>query len=579
MGLCRRNLVPLLCATLLGSSSLAGQSAKVAPPGAPVTFSTGTNLVLVTVVARDHKGHSIGSLGRDDFRLFDNGKPQVISKFTVERLTRNSDNPVVPTTVQMNNSPVTGKTPANAAPTGEPDRFLAYLFDDLHMSPAELNYTRDAARRQIDKSQHELDRVAIYTTSGQHMTDFTGDREKLHTALDALSTGQAAATKAMLDRTCPPMTYYTGDLIYNNNNADALAMAVSDAAQCSPGVTGKVLTMMAQNAARDAVFQGDRETLWTLDNLRLVVAKMASMRGQRSIVLISPGFLVLSDRLEEETALIERSIRSNVVIGALDARGLYTMIPGGDASERGNPSPTLITKKAGYKTSETLAVSNVMDELAAGTGGKFYKGTNDMDEGLAVTAAAPEYAYVLGFTPQELKSDGRYHTLKVSLNNVASAKGTDLQVRKGYYAPKSAADPKDQAKQQVEEAFFSRDEIHDLPAALHTRYFKLENGDATLSAITTVDAKKLDSRKEGGRNLDGLTVDTGLFDSDGNFVNGIQKVITLKLLDETLEKRLSSGMGVKSDFTVHPGRYVVRMVVRDTEGQLMAAQSSQVDIP
>jgi len=217
-----------------------------------------------------------------------------------------------------------------------------------------------------------------------------------------------------------------------------------------------------------------------------------------------------------------------------------------------------------------------MDELSSGTGGTFYKGTNDMDEGFARTAAAPDYLYVLGFTPQDLKMDGSYHKLKVVLNRV---KGMNLQVRKGYYAAKYSADPKEQAKQQLEETFFSRDEIHDLPAELQTQYFKLGNGDATLSAVANVDVKKLTFRKEGNRNHNAVTVETGLFDSDGNFVTGLKKVVTLSLLDETLEKRLGAGIGVKSSFTVHPGRYVVRMVVRDTEGQLMTAQSSLVEIP
>jgi hypothetical protein len=72
---------------------------------------------------------------------------------------------------------------------------------------------------------------------------------------------------------------------------------------------------------------------------------------------------------------------------------------------------------------------------------------------------------------------------------------------------------------------------------------------------------------------------TGLFDNDGNFVGGSQKLVEMRLLDETLEKRVGQGIAVKSSFTVHPGRYVVRMVVRDSEGQAMAAQSSLVEIP
>ncbi len=72
---------------------------------------------------------------------------------------------------------------------------------------------------------------------------------------------------------------------------------------------------------------------------------------------------------------------------------------------------------------------------------------------------------------------------------------------------------------------------------------------------------------------------TGLFDNDGNYVSGVQKTVELRLLDATLEKRVGSGIAVKSNFTVHTGRYVVRLVVRDSEGQLMAEQSSLVEIP
>ena len=333
--------------------------------------------------------------------------------------------------------------------------------------------------------------------------------------------------------------------------------------------------MLSQNAARQAVLNGDRDTAASLDTLRNVIGRMAAMPGQRTIVMISPGFLVLDDRREEQTALIERAIRANVVIGALDARGLYgpTSIP--DASEP-NVNPATISQKAIFRSTEAMVQSDVMATLAEGTGGTFYHGTNDYDEGIARTAAAPDYIYVLGFSPLDLKLDGKFHNLKVTLK---SAKGVDLQARKGYYAPKYAADPAERAKEQVEEAFFSRDEVHDLPAVLQTQYFKLDNGDATLSSVAKVDVKKLSLRKDSGRNLDNITVVTGLFDNDGNYVTGIQKVVELRLLDETLEKRIGPGIAVKSSFTVHPGRYVVRMVVRDSEGQLMSEQSSLVEIP
>ncbi len=585
---------------LFGASYLCAQTAEVTSKEAPVTFKSTSNLVMVPVVVRDAKGHAVSNLGRDDFQLSDNGKLQVISKFTVETLVKPTDSTTAHTKDTKDTKPTTSESPAPLESDGIPDRFTAYLFDDLHMGASDLVYTRDAARRQIDASPHTSDRVAIYTTSGRQMQDFTNDSEKLHAILGALNVGQATASKTMQQNSCPPMTHYMADQIINRNDQTAWIVAMQDVIACAnlqaetyptcivpqppsyPPTCQSVdlsKTDLAQHqvriAAQMALDAGDRDTEWAFDAFRTVIRKMASMPGQRSIVLVSSGFLVPSDRLEEETALIERAIKAGVVIGALDARGLYTQIPGGDASTK-TENISGVSSKASLERAARLEETNIMSELAAGTGGVFFKGNNDMDEGLARTAAVPEVLYILGFTPSSLKLDGTYHNLKVTLPVV---KGMNLQVRKGYFAAKYSADPTQQAKQQMEETFFSRDEIHDLPAALQTRYFKLSNGDADLSAITTVDAKKLSFRKENGRNLDDLTVDTGLFDSDGNFVNGVEKTITLKLLDETLEKRLASGMGVKSDFTVHPGRYVVRMVVRDTEGQLMAAQSSLVEIP
>jgi VWFA-related protein len=560
-----------------------GQTAEMTSKESAVTFKSNTNLVPVPVVVRDSSGHAVGNLGIDDFQLLDNGKPQMISKFTVEKLAVATAPVPQPSVTADKPAPPPGAL-IEATGDGIPDHFIAYVFDDQHMSHSDMVYTRDAARRLIDSGPHALERTAIYTTSGRPMQEFTSDKEKLHKALEALGTGNAAATKNVQQSACPPMTYYMGDLIYNKNDQEALGITVTDTLHClnldpiPPNI--ELATNLSKQAAREAVANGNRETESALDTLRSMVARMASMPGQRTIVMISPGFLVLDDLLDRQTALIERALHANVVIGALDARGLYVEAGIPDASEAIKNPDTLIGKSR-YRRAEATMQSDIMASLAEGTGGTFYHNSNDFDEGIARTATAPEYLYILGFSPLDLKLDGRYHNLKVTLKNPrpAGLRGADLQVRKGYYAPKYAADPAEQAKQQIEEAFFSRDEVHELPATLLTQYFKADNGDATLSAVAKVDVKLLSFRKEDGRNLDNLTVVTGLFDDDGNFVTGMQKTIEMRLLDDTLEKRLGQGMAVKSSFPVHPGKYTVRMVVRDSEGQTMASQSSLVEIP
>ena len=135
------------------------------------------------------------------------------------------------------------------------------------------------------------------------------------------------------------------------------------------------------------------------------------------------------------------------------------------------------------------------------------------------------------------------------------------------------------AKQEIQEAIFSQDEVKDLAVDLQTQFFKPEPAQAKLSVLAHVDLRSLQFRKTEGRNRDDLTLATAIFDENGNFVTGGEKIVEMRLLDSTLEKLDRSGINVKSSFDVKPGSYLVRLVVRDAEGELMAAKNGAVVIP
>ena len=157
--------------------------------------------------------------------------------------------------------------------------------------------------------------------------------------------------------------------------------------------------------------------------------------------------------------------------------------------------------------------------------------------------------------------------------------GLDIQARKGYYAPKKLSDAAETAKQEIEEALFSRDEMHDLPVELHTQFFKTSDKDATLAVLCRMDPKHIPFRKADGRNYNTITIVSGIFDRNGNYISGLQKVVELRLKDDTLTRLTATGMSVRTNFSVNPGTYMVRLVVRDSEGQLMAAANGAVAIP
>ncbi len=66
--------------------------------------------------------------------------------------------------------------PETATPV--PQRYIAYLFDDVHLTNADLPTARSAAAYQFE-SLRPTDRTAIFTTSGQVHLDFTDDRTQL----------------------------------------------------------------------------------------------------------------------------------------------------------------------------------------------------------------------------------------------------------------------------------------------------------------------------------------------------------------------------------------------------------------
>jgi VWFA-related protein len=555
---------------------------EMASEETPVTFSSRVNLVSVPVVVRDREGRAVGNLRQEDFQLYDKGKVQTITKFTVERSGSAG-------AIASASDATQGKTPT--APV-LPERYTAYLFDDIHLKAGDLLQTRQAVSRHLDESLEPLSRAAIFTTSGRVLADFTDDKEKLHRAINSVQPWTSGPDS---QHDCPPVTYYVADLLVNqllyldgflytddqllgmiqSGQADqALSAVVLEAQQCSTA-TGADLIRQVRVQVRQTLTYGDHETTSALGAVKDVVRRLSAMPGNRNLVLVSPGFLLTRDHRSDEYDVLDHAIRANVTVNTIDMRGLFTTIPGGDASQKGYSSIA-----AGFFVSADLAAAtqadDILGELADGTGGKFFHNDNDLKGGLNQLASRPEYLYVLGFSAQDLKYDGSYHNLKVTVRNVASPV---IQVRRGYWAPNHAVNAAEAAKEEMMEDVFSRDEIRDIPVDLQTEFFKSSDEKAELTVTARLDTGGLRFRKAEERNDDKVTVVAGLFDSNGNYVAGIEKVVTLHLRDETLTALRGSGILVKETFNVAPGRYVVRLVVQDAGGKTTAAHNGGVEIP
>ena len=131
-----------------------------------------------------------------------------------------------------------------------PERFVAYLFDDVHLEFGDLARVREAAERHF-ATLRPTDRAAIFSTSGQTTLDFTDDRAQLHATLLRLQP-RAIARSGLQE--CPDISYYEADLIINKNDPQATQVAIEDAIACSPPPPNNAAAAALQMAA--ALVQG-----------------------------------------------------------------------------------------------------------------------------------------------------------------------------------------------------------------------------------------------------------------------------------------------------------------------------------
>ncbi len=549
------------------------ETSEVSTRDTPPTFRVRVNLVLVRVVVRDSSGKVVSNLKKQDFQLSDNRKPQVISTFSTETPESHKVAPTTPSSAPDPDANVSGDPAAIAA---LPQRFVAVVFDDTNMLVEDTVWVRNAATR-LFSSLAPTDRVGIYSSSGQITQEFTQEHERLQESLLGVVPRPVAGAVGFHD--CPEISYYQADQIVNKQDSQALMVATQDALECAygndPKMTAQAQILSTMTSER-TLATGDSQTEYVYRHLEDIVRRLGGMPGQRVMVFVSPGFVITTMLTLDSSLLIDRANRANIVINTIDARGLYTPDLLGDIADPPHDSMRTAGIKSSYRVQAQLAQSDILGQLADGTGGTFFHNRNDIDEGLREAAAAPAMSYLLGFSPQNLKLNGAYHTLKVTL---ASKQKLNVQARHGYYAPRTIKDPVEAAKEEIQEALFSQDEIHDLPVELQTQFFKKDQSQARLAVLTHLDVKGIRFRKADGRNRDDLTVATAIFDENGNFVTGGEKIVEMKLLDTTFARLSRSGFTLKSSFDVKPGTYLVRMVVRDAEGAQMAARNGAVSIP
>ena len=518
-------------------------------PESVATIRAEANLIEVPVLVRDRGERPVPGLQKEDFLLFDNGKPQTISSFQV--LTAPGASTVTATAV-----PGSGANVAAAPPEPVQPRYVALFFDDVNTkfsdpqygqdANADFIFGQDAAIKLIEDGLDPGEQVGIFTASRRFTLGFTGDTKVLLNAISKLRTYPRMSDQH--PNACPMLDTYQAWAILNlPPHTFDWDKAYNESVKCWGRQAAEG---MMNSEAHQKMGIAEAWTLETLGSLNYAIRRLGDMPGRRILLLASQGFVTLSFRYRQKS-IIEAASRAKVVINSLSTAGLIV-------------ADGLHHYGLGDPLNDSLA------SLAYDTGGQFFYNNNDLATAFHKLSAPPAVSYILGFSPLNLKSDGSRHTLKVKLAEPAQH---SIEARPDYYAPGGELSPPEKKAKRLDRAVTSRDTLSEIPIELTATPAP---GAVKISVHT--DVRKLPFRHLSGRHVERLLFVTALFDANNQFLSGVEGIMQLQLKDGSVQTMSDHGLDTHLSIQAPAGKYRVRQVVQEIEGGHLASVDRSIEI-
>ena len=352
------------------------------------TFRSDTRLVEINVVVRDKSG-PVSNLTKNDFMVTDAGKPRTIAVFSMTAARQSGEGaPALPANTFSNRFHSGQTAPASVTiflfdrlntltgPGSQPYEERVTWVEDQALANARLQMLRFVAT--LDPK----DRVAIYSL-GQTLdvvTDFTGDRERLH---------------AVLER-------YQPISITRREDVEPLPVHTP--------VPGNFNDLIDQDRrALAAMFNRDRAAT-TMAALVSIAAHVADIPGRKNLIWLTANLPFSAGGAARALS------RANVAVYPVDARGLLPQSPPSDESDAGTP---MIFQRVGNPTGRTSQPTGIyaMQDLAQQTGGRAFINTNDLAGAMQKAVDDAAVTYTIGFYADARSVDGKFHPLKVRVGS------------------------------------------------------------------------------------------------------------------------------------------------------------------
>jgi VWFA-related protein len=533
-------------------------SAGQTPPSNPQspTFQIQVDYVEVDAIVTDRDGRFARDLKKEDFQVFEDGKPQTINTFAlVDIPVEHNDRPLFAP------QPIEPDVRTNARPFD--GRVYVLVLDDLHVQASHTPLVRNAGRRFIQQNLGANDLMAVVHVNGR-----TSDSQDLTNSKGLL----LASVDKFLGRAERSSTLARSDLY---------------TATTGVGVTLPGNGVPADPGEQQRGFDAKR----TLDALESIENWFGSVRGRKkSILLVSEGIdYDIEDIFNKQDAtsiivrtqdVIRAAAKSNVSIYSIDPRGLTDQ---GDQNielagvQPGDSINGPQLNQRGLQNELRLQL-NSLRTFAEQTGGFAVVSRNDFADAFRKIVEENSSYYVLAYYPPNPKPNGRYHSIQVRV----SRPGLTVRARDGYAAPTakalaasaSAAKTTGPLTPEARDALQSPLPVSGLTMQVFAAPFK---GTApNESVLLGVELNGRDLTLDAGSKLQLAYV---AIDGKSQVKDSHTDQMVLNLRPETRAAAQRTGLRVLTRVSLPPGRYQFRVTANDLTSRAVGSVLYDLDVP
>jgi VWFA-related protein len=576
---------------LLLTVSSPGHAQDPPPDLQAQVFRVETEVVMLDLVARDKKGHTVRDLRADEVQVFEDGVKQEASGF------RFLDTRAAGVAVEEQEEATPGKGEPGA-PKSDESRHLnlvTMVFDQL--GPDGRQIARKAALDFLDLADRPDVFVSVFQVSEslKLVQQFTTNRDLVRdgvmSATGQVATGYTQATDALVgaNRESEQLKDQLQTVGANVNTA----AGANAAAQI-----GRMASMaeMAVNALRlTETLQREQQGRSSLFALLALSKKQQVLAGRKTILFFSEGLQAPPSLEHVLRSTISEANRANVSVYAIDARGLLTanqlestraMLNQASATSqrqqllRGQVPVTreemLIADNA--ESALRMDVQGALADLAEGTGGLLIANTNDMRASLSRTVGDLAGYYEIAYTPTNREYDGHFRRLsvKVTRPNVA------VQTRSGYFAvPPGDANVTFPYELDLLKVLRGRPAPHEFPLRTRAFHFGYEQGSLRHTLVIEMPMRGVafeddPKTKENRAHFSFM----GLVRSPGGLVaQKFSQDYPVSVPHSRLEALRQGNAVFLRSFVLPPGKYSLETAAMDQGNRKASVERSTVDVP